>query len=275
MLSLQDPLLIFTDLDGTLLDIHTYDWQEARPWLERLQDGQIPVILCSSKSAAEIMAIQEDLGLTGLPFIAENGAVIQLDARWNTHPSSPRIIAGKSHDDIRTIIDAARLEAGYKFTTFDDVDERVIEEWTGLNRTRALLARRHEASVTLIWRDSDEQMARFEETLARHGLKMVQGARFWHVLDAGQGKDRAVKWLIEQYRTLEGLTPATLGLGDGPNDAPLLDSVDFAVVVKGINRHGVPLKDDNPRRVYHTALPGPAGWHEGLDHFLTSSSRTT
>lgn len=269
MPSLQDALLVFTDLDGTLLDIHTYDWQAALPWLDRLQDHQIPVILCSSKTAAEITAIQQDLGLEGLPFIAENGAVIQLDVRWDTHPDAPRRISGKSHREIRQAIEAQRQEAGYKFTTFDDVDERVISEWTGLNRTRAAQARRHEASVTLIWRDSDEQMARFEEELADGGLKMVQGARFWHILDAREGKDRAVAWLTEQYRTLEGLTPTTLGLGDGPNDAPLLDSVDFAVVVKGINRLGIQLKDDNPRRAYRTAQPGPAGWHEGLDHFLS------
>jgi mannosyl-3-phosphoglycerate phosphatase len=53
------------------------------PWLDRLQDNQIPVILCSSKTAAEMLDIQQDLGLEGLPFIAENGAVIQPDVRWD------------------------------------------------------------------------------------------------------------------------------------------------------------------------------------------------
>ena len=64
MPSLQNPLLIFTDLDGTLLDIHTYDWQPAAAWLERLQDKQVPVILCSSKTAAEMLDIQQELGLS-------------------------------------------------------------------------------------------------------------------------------------------------------------------------------------------------------------------
>ena len=49
----------------------------------------------------------------------------------------------------------------------------------------------------------------------------------------------------------------------------LLDSMDFAVVIKGINRQGITLRDDNPARVYHTQQPGPAGWQEGLDHFLS------
>lgn len=270
MPSLDDPLLIYSDLDGTLLDIHTYDWQPALGWLETLRENQIPVILCSSKTAAEMLEIQSDLGLDGLPFIAENGAVIQLDVRWNDHPDAPRLITGAAHTDIVNVINQLRDREGYKFTTFDDVDERVIGEWTGLNRERAALAKLHEASVTLIWRDSDERMAAFDDALAGLGLKFVQGARFWHILDERGGKDQAINWLNEQYLQREGALPTTLGLGDGPNDAPLLDSVDYAVVVKGINRQGVALKDDDPARVYHTHQPGPAGWREGLDHFFSS-----
>lgn len=112
-------------------------------------------------------------------------------------------------------------------------------------------------------------MLQFEEELAHSGLQCLQGARFWHILDARCGKDVAVNWLIERYREQEDIEPTTLGLGDGPNDAPLLDSMDFAVVIKGINRQGITLRNDNPARVYHTQQPGPAGWQEGLDHFLS------
>jgi mannosyl-3-phosphoglycerate phosphatase len=71
-----------------------------------------------------------------------------------------------THRDIRPRIEQIRLQTGYKFTTFDDVDEHVISEWTGLTRYRSALARKHEASVTLIWRDTDEKMVQFEEELA-------------------------------------------------------------------------------------------------------------
>ena len=116
MPSLRDTLLIFSDLDGSLLDIHTYDWQPAMPWLDRLQDNQIPIILCSSKTAAEMLDIQQDLGLEGLPFIAENGAVIQPDVRWDT---IQRQIRGMTHRDIRPRIEQIRLQTGFKFTTFE------------------------------------------------------------------------------------------------------------------------------------------------------------
>lgn len=79
----------------------------------------------------------------------------------------------------------------------------------------------------------------------------------------------AVNWLIAQYREQEDIIPTTLGLGDGPNDAPLLDSVDFAVVIKSINRQGITLQNDSPERAYHTQQSGPLGWREGMDHFFS------
>lgn len=268
MPDLHEPLLVFTDLEGTLLESHTWDWQPAAPWLNRLNEGKIPVILCSSKTAAEMRQIQTELGLDGLPFIAENGAVIQLAATWQDDEHFPRLIAGASQPDIMRVLHQLRESQGYKFTTFSDVDEQVIGDWTGLNATHAALARQQEASETLIWRDSDARMAEFAAMLASLGLHFVQGARFWHVLDQRGDKVQAVTFLINHYQQREGMRRTTLGLGDGPNDAPLLDAVDYAVVVKGLNRDGVKLRRNDPQRVYRTAQEGPAGWSEGMAHFF-------
>ncbi|ECL8801856.1 HAD-IIB family hydrolase, partial [Salmonella enterica subsp. enterica] len=121
------------------------------------------------------------------------------------------------------------------------------------------------------WRDSDERMAQFVARLNDLGLQFVHGARFWHVLDASAGKDQAANWLIEAYRRQWRARPLTLGLGDGPNDAPLLDVMDYAVVVKGLNREGVHLRNDDPQRVYRSQTEGPDGWREGMDYFFSRS----
>ncbi|EPS2708271.1 mannosyl-3-phosphoglycerate phosphatase-related protein [Cronobacter turicensis] len=268
MAHLNDDLLVITDLDGTLLDSNTHEWTPAQAWLKRLIDHQVPVILSSTKTAAEIIALQDALGLSGQPFIAENGAIIQLDAHWEDNPDFPRLLNGIPHDDILAVINRLRDEHGYKLFCFSDVDEKTIAEWTGLNPKLAAMAKLLEASETVIWRDSDENLARFTASLEALGLMMIEGGRFWHVLDARGGKGQAVNWLKEQYRKREGKLRTTLGLGDGPDDASLLDNVDFAVVVKGLNRQGVTLKQDEPQRVFRTTESGPAGFREGLDHFL-------
>ena len=45
--------LVFTDLDGTLLD-EDYGWAAARPAVEALQAASIPIILNSSKTVMEM-----------------------------------------------------------------------------------------------------------------------------------------------------------------------------------------------------------------------------
>ena len=65
MFSIQQPLLVFSDLDGTLLDSHSYDWQPAAPWLSRLREANVPVILCSSKTSAEMLYCKKRWGYKG------------------------------------------------------------------------------------------------------------------------------------------------------------------------------------------------------------------
>lgn len=77
------------------------------PSLSRLREANVPVILCSSKTSAEMLYLQKTLGLQGLPLIAENGAVIQLAEQWQDIDGFPRIISGISHGEI----------SGFKYAT--------------------------------------------------------------------------------------------------------------------------------------------------------------
>lgn len=68
-------LIVFTDLDGTLLDRETYSFEQALPALEVIQQKGIPLILSSSKTRAEIEIYRRELGYDH-PFISENGGAI-------------------------------------------------------------------------------------------------------------------------------------------------------------------------------------------------------
>ncbi len=43
-------LIIFTDLDGTLLDLHTYSFEKSLPGLGLLRQKNVPLVFCSSKT---------------------------------------------------------------------------------------------------------------------------------------------------------------------------------------------------------------------------------
>lgn len=269
MPSLQDPLLIVTDLDGSLLDHHTYSWQPAARWLDILKANAVPVVICSSKTTSEIIALQSVLGLEGAPFIAENGALLHVDARWEQNADYPRKILGQDYATLRAVMERLRAKHSFKFFGFADVSEKQVAEWTGLTPADALLAKRREASEAFIWRDSDERLQTFADLLALEGLAITQGGRFYHVMSRESGKGAAVAWLLAQYQRQDGQQRLSIGLGDGPNDVSMLEAVDFAVVIRGYSKTAVTLPG-KLSNVYHSQAFGPEGWSEGLDHFITS-----
>ncbi len=80
------------------------------PWLSRLREANVPVILCSSKDISGNAVLAKTLGLQGLPLIAENGAVIQLAEQWQDIDGFPRIISGISHGEISQVLNTRTRE---------------------------------------------------------------------------------------------------------------------------------------------------------------------
>ncbi|KOC88737.1 mannosyl-3-phosphoglycerate phosphatase-related protein [Winslowiella iniecta] len=265
MPGLHDPLMIVTDLDGSLLDHHTYSWQPAQPWLDRLKQHQIPLVICSSKTASEIIPLQQQLGISGAPFIAENGALVQLDS---ANGDTVRHHAGKDYSEICHCLRRLRQQYQFRFSGFADFTDKEVADITGLSVSDAALARRREASESLVWRDSEEQFSAFRDALDAEGFSLTQGGRFWHVMAKGSGKGAALAWLLQSSPAHQLQRFITVGLGDGPNDAPMLDSVDYAVVIKGHSKTPIVLSRADRLNIYETRHSGPDGWVEGLDYFI-------
>ncbi len=67
--------VLFSDLDGTILDHHTYSYSESVEGINILKDQNVPLVLVSSKTFPEMKEIHKELELNH-PFIFENGGGI-------------------------------------------------------------------------------------------------------------------------------------------------------------------------------------------------------
>lgn len=264
MLYLDDSLIVFTDLDGSLLDHHSYSWQPAQPWLDKLAQHQVPVIITTSKTPAEVFSLQHELNLSHFPFIAENGAFVHLPA---SQPAQRHVI-GVDYQRVREILVHLRQSYDFEFRGFGDVSPQQVVSWTGLSLEDAKRAMQREASEPLMWFGSQPDFIHLEKLLAEEGLALTRGGRFWHVMGRDAGKGQAVSWLIEHYQQQRNKPMVSLGLGDGPNDISMLEAVDFSVVILGKHDLKMPLNKAD-KTIYRTTLPGPDGWRQGLDHFLS------
>jgi mannosyl-3-phosphoglycerate phosphatase len=249
--------LIFTDLDGTLLDHHSYDFSPALPALQRLKARKIPIIPVSSKTLAELEGYVAELGLSG-PVIAENGCVIHLSGRQPllTYPAYP---------DLRSYLERLRREFGWQFTGFGDMTEQQVVEATGLSVPAARLALQRLASEPLLWLDSEERLQGFRAEARTKGLRLLQGGRFLHLL-GDMDKGRALNRVVDWYRHQGWTHIETIALGDSGNDIDMLLCADIPVIIQRPDgtHLGLPERKD----ALISESPGPTGWNRIMNRLL-------
>ena len=71
----KPTIIIFTDLDGSLLHRDTFKFDPIKDYLKSLLNNGIIIIPNSSKTEKEIEKFNEELGIN-LPYISENGSSI-------------------------------------------------------------------------------------------------------------------------------------------------------------------------------------------------------
>jgi len=188
--------LVFTDLDGTLLDHDTYSFEPALEALEQLRSLDIPVILNSSKTLAELRSLADQLDLPS-PLVSENGSIIAWPSP-EQNDSYKIEYTGASYPVITETLDQLRKQYAYQFARFHDWNAQGIADKTGLPLEAAALAGQRQGSVPLLWHDSVEKLEAFRQQLEDAGLVLKKGGRFWHVM--GQtDKVKAMQQVASAY----------------------------------------------------------------------------
>lgn len=275
-------LVVFTDLDETLLDGSTYEWGAAAPALEQLRLRDAAIILVSSKTCAEMAPIHDALGLE-TPFVLENGGGIALasDTPINQHLPKEMLLLqrcmsdrvfiplGLEYEDLVSALESISKETGILLRGFSSMSDKEVARLTGLDLASARKARlRQFDEPFVIVEPTEEKERRIVQAAAEREVAVVQGGRFWHLM-GHKGKGKAVSILIEAYRKAYGTihTIHTVGLGDGPNDFPFLVLVDTAFLLGGAHGRFVVTEEMKKARLIHRS--GPEGWNQAVLSLLS------
>ncbi|MFT4863078.1 MAG: mannosyl-3-phosphoglycerate phosphatase [Pseudohongiellaceae bacterium] len=252
------PLLVFTDLDGSLMEHESYSIEPARAALHELHNRDIRLILNSSKTAAEIKALQTQHNLPG-PFICENGAALY------ESPGVPTESFGTAATNWLPAVHSLRRREAYKFSGFSDWSPAQIANLTGLSPTQAALAKQRHYSEPILWQDSQSAKTEFLNRLSKQGLQLLEGGRFLSI-QSHYDKSDAMTWLTQKLSS--PLSPLiSIALGDSPNDEAMLNSADIAVIIKSAKSDQVSCP--NAKLTIKTSKPGPAGWNQAIFEILS------
>lgn len=265
--------IVVSDLDGTLLDHHTYRFDQALPALRLLSEKGIPLVLCSSKTRREMEYWRAKIGIDA-PFIAENGGCAYVPESYfpfdvpatRSRDGYFLLELGAAYPELVAALEAASARSGCRVRGFHQMDAGEIASLCGLAPEMARLAKCREFDEPFVVLDPTRERL-LTEAIESAGRHVTRGGRFWHIT-GNNDKAAALERLLALYRRM---APAvrTIGLGDGPNDAPFLNIVDLAFLIR------TPWIEELQRAVPHgrpTANPGPEGWCEAITGFYAGDA---
>ncbi|MFT5226537.1 MAG: mannosyl-3-phosphoglycerate phosphatase [Polaribacter sp.] len=261
-------MIVLSDLDGTLLNHDDYAYDAAKPALEALREHYIPLILCSSKTSAEIILLRGDMGFNDCPAIVENGGGILKKQATDMASSS-------KHKRLMNVIDSLPESSRPLFSGISSWSAETFQKHTGLSKSAVSLAIQREYSEPGLWFGDEKSKQEFISALKNKGVVAHQGGRFL-TLSFDTNKAVLAKKIINEYQSKQTESLIIVALGDAPNDIEMLDLADIGVIIPNPAHHGIPtLAGELNGQIVRATKPGAAGWNSMMLTILNNSMSLT
>lgn len=263
--------IVFTDLDGTLLDSQTYSYGKSLAAIDRLETSGIPLVFCSAKTRAEQEVYRREMKLFH-PFIVENGGAIFIPRDYfpfafDYHKAVDDLLVIElaiPRNTVTRLLAQIARENHFRFRAFKDMSASEVAQITGLSLEAARLAKQREYDEPVEFQSSGEKdISEFLGKLREAGLNWSYGGRLYHIMGGG-GKGKAVEILSALYRKMWGRIK-TIGLGNGLNDLSMLSQVDIPFLVQ---RRDHTWEDVDLPGLHKVQAVGPEGWTQAITEIL-------
>ncbi|MDG6218368.1 MAG: HAD-IIB family hydrolase [Candidatus Thermoplasmatota archaeon] len=226
--------IIFSDLDGTLLNHDSYSYSKAKDALILIKKKKIPLIFCTSKTRAEIEFWRKKIG-NNEPFISENGGGIFIPRNYFpfTYLYSKKekeyyVIEFGSHiQRLESVLN--KMKKNYLIKSFSDMTIDEIASDANVDRDIAFLSKQREYDIPFKLLDINQKDDVLNE-IKRLNLSYTRGGRYFHLI-GNHSKGDAIETLTYLYDKHFD-TVETVGIGDSENDFSMLDTVEKPYLVQ-------------------------------------------
>ncbi|MBU1628134.1 HAD-IIB family hydrolase [bacterium] len=269
----DSKLLIFTDLDATLLDHHTYSFEPAKEAIELAKNMGIDIIFVTSKTRAETELYRKRMDIQK-SFIVENGGALfvpkgqfEQEVIGEVLPIIDKMhlkIFGTPKKKLIQVMDEIKSISHLKIRCMSEMTIDEISEITFLSLKESELARMREFSepfqIMGNFSKSDENV--LFDLIRSKGLDVTRGGRFYHLM-GDNDKGKAVIYLLKIYKKHFQRDILSIGIGDSRNDIPLFKSCDIPIAVQrpGREYNNELIEETHP---YLSGGVGPSGWNKGI-----------
>ena len=260
-------VLIFTDLDGSLLHRDTFKFDEIKEYLIELISKGIFIIPNTSKTEKEILQFNNELGLS-LPYISENGAAIYgLDLLHSDLPKE--LILSREKDNLINIFkNTVPINIQNKCKWLFEMDKKNQSLIFGLEEKKLKMALDRKYTIPFIFKGNKKEKNKLSKIIKNEGLYLQEGGRVINLTDR-VNKAKALKILVRFYKKYQK-NVKTIAVGDNYNDIDMLKSSDFPCLVFNDKFTLDEIPIDN---LITTNKPSPEGWADVIKMALVKINK--
>ena len=255
-------ILIFTDLDGSLLHRDTFKFDAIKLYIRSLVNSGIIIIPNSSKTEKEIEKFNEELGVK-LPYISENGSSIKGLNLINNNFPNKIILSREKEELIKIFNDKVPEQLKGKCVQISKINKKKQEIIFGQKDDNLKNALNRKYTLPFLFIGNKNEKNRLLKILNSSSLTLQEGGRVLNLCD-NINKVKSMNKVIRILKKTEDKIKS-IAVGDNYNDLDMLKNCDIPCLVFNDKFKLDQINIDN---LIFSNKPSPEGWADVIKKAL-------
>ena len=247
-------IIIFTDLDGSLLHRDTFKFDPIKDYLKSLLNNGIIIIPNSSKTEKEIEKFNEELGVE-IPYISENGSAIHGLNLINQNFPNEIILSRKKEELLKILNEKTPEKLLNKCVQISKLSKKEQEKIFGQKDDKLKDALQRKYTLPLLFNGNNSEKNKLLKVLSSNSLTLQEGGRVLNLCD-NINKIKSMNRVIKILKKTEDKIK-TIAVGDNYNDLEMLKNSDVPCLVFNDQFKLDKINIDN---LIFSNKPSPEGW---------------
>ena len=255
-------IIVFTDLDGTLLHRDTFQFDTIKNYIKSLINKGVIIIPNSSKTEIEIEKFNEELGVN-LPFISENGASIHgLNLITSNFPNK-LIVSREKEELLRIFENKVPEKLKQKCFQISKMSKKDQENILGQKDEKLKNALNRKYTLPFLFKGDKNEKNRLLKLLSANSLTLQEGGRVSNLCD-NVNKVKSMNKVVKILKKIKEKI-ITIAVGDNYNDLDMLKNCDIPCLVFNDQFKLDQINIDN---LIFSNMPSPEGWADVIKKAL-------
>jgi len=260
-------ILIFTDLDGSLLNRDTFKFEEIKEYIKELILKGILIIPNTSKTEKEILDFNNELG-SALPYISENGAAINGLDLVNSDLPKELILSREKDNLIKIFEKSVPVNLQTKCKWLSEMKKKKQSLIFGLENEKLKMALDRKYTIPFIFEGNKNEKKELFKIVKKNGLALQEGGRVINLTDK-VNKAKALEVFVRFFKK-NNKNVKTIAVGDNYNDLDMLKTSDFPCLVFNDQ---FTLDEIHINNLIVTNKPSPEGWADVIKTALVKINK--